>query len=224
MEATIDKPQAFKFEKDVSEVYRIRLNSLRCQWANITINNSGDFSAITDCGNFNYCWGGYGSGTFKDFLIRIFSKNAQGRGSYVYEKISDDSRDYVDCVKTIAAMKKDFVERYRELYKDARSKVRWADNFDNRWAFQELKDKARNTWEALECIEDERTLSKDRFFSLVWEGSLDNIFFDGDYLAHCLDVETTGDRQAIAFCEVVVPVFAEILRQERGDNHNEQTI
>ncbi|MFD0673953.1 hypothetical protein [Cohnella sp. GCM10027633] len=214
IQATEARP--FTVKKDVSEVYRIRIDSHRCQWANITINDSGDFNAVTDCGNFNYYWGGYGSGTFKEFLIRIFSKSAGGRGSYVYEKISDSNRDRVDCDKTVAPMKKDFITRYRELYVDARRLSRYVDNFDTRWAFNELKDKARTTWDALIDLEGQGELSQDRFFSILWEGgSFDDKFFDGDSIA-CLDVEMTGDRQAIAFCEVVAPLFAEILKTEIG--------
>lgn len=216
MTATIEEKQTgFQVTKDVSEVYRLRIDSHRCAWATITINNSGDFSVISDCGNFNYFWGGYGSGTFKEFLIRIFTKSAHGRGSYVYDKISDSNRDRVDCAKTGAPMKKDFMKKYRELYVDARRRAKFIDTFDARWAFSDLKDKARTTWDALINLEDEGELSSDRFYSILWEGSsFDNKFFDGDYLAHCLDVEMTGDRQAVAFCEVVAPIFAEILKRE----------
>jgi hypothetical protein len=219
-----NETSAYEVTKDVSEVYRIRLDSHRCQWANITINSSGDFSAITDCGNFNYAWRGYGDQGFKAFLLRIMSKSG-GRGSYVYDKISDDNRNRVDCEKTIAPMKKEFMEKYREFYKDKRRDAKYMQHsiYDHKakWAFDDLRDKARSTWDALLSLENEGELSSDRFYSIIWESSnFDDLFFDGDYFAHCIDVEFTSDRQAITFCEVVAPVFAEILRKEiKEDSH-----
>ncbi|SFJ63443.1 hypothetical protein SAMN02799624_05281 [Paenibacillus sp. UNC496MF] len=211
----------YSSHKEVSETYHISLDSHRCQWARITINETGDFNAITDCGNFNYAWHGYGGGSFKEFLVKIFSRNASGKGSYVYDKISDDSRSRVNCKETIAPMWKDFIEKYRELYKDKRSDARIAERlkysnaYKAKWAFDELREKARSTRDVLKSIEEEGELSSDRFYSLMWDNAqISDLFFDGDYIAHCLDVEMTGDRHAIAFCEVVAPVFAEILRQE----------
>lgn len=204
---------SFKLTKSVSEVYNLQIDSHRCAWATITINDCGDFNAITDCGNFNYSWRGYGSGTFKDFLIRIFSK-AEGRSSYVYGKLSDSNRDEVDCKETIEPMKKEFIEKYRELYHDKRKNARYIKTFETKWAFQDLQYNARATWDVLQELENEGNMSQDRFLSALWhDGRVHSIFFDGDYLS-CLDLKMTGDRQAITFCEVVAPVFVEALKQE----------
>jgi len=60
-------------------------------------------------------------------------------------------------------------------------------------------------------------VSMDYFYAAVMHNTdISDLFFDGEYLAHCLDVERTGDRQAITFCEVVAPVFSEILRREKN--------
>jgi hypothetical protein len=204
---------AFKVAKSMSEVYNLQIDSYKCEWATITISDSGDFNAITDCGNFNYSWRGYGSGTFKEFLIRIFSK-AGGR-SYVYEKLSDSSRDYVDCEKTVKPMRKEFLKTYRELYRDKRNNARYIKTYETERAFRELQDNARETWDVLQEMEDEGTVSQDRFLSTLWhDGRVHDEFFDGDYIACCIDLKMTGDMQTIAFCEVVAPVFVQVLKQE----------
>lgn len=203
---TEEKKANFAITKSLSEVYRLKINSHRCAWATITINESGDFNAITDCGNFNYAWRGFGEKGFKDFLIKIMSKAEAG--GYLYEKISDDSRNRVDCKKTIENMIPDFVERYQDLYTTYKYKVR---GFER----NQMQEAAKETYAKLIEIKNEGNLSFDRFYSIMYEHSeISNLFFDGEYMSHCLVVETTGDRQAIAFCEVVAPIFAEVLRQE----------
>lgn len=207
-----EKPVKYGLEKDVSEVYRLHIGSYRCAWANITINKAGDLNVISDCGNFNYGWRGFGSESFKDFLIRICDK-AQGKG-YLYDKIHDRDRgNRVDTEKTIAKMKKELFQYYREKRRDW-----WYMKKDKEKIYPQLDTRMRDAYDELESIENEGEMSLDAFTSLLWNSRNLNEVFDGDYLAHQLDIEITGDKQAIAFCEVVAPIFAEVLKEELGMN------
>ncbi|WP_405169458.1 hypothetical protein [Paenibacillus sp. FSL H3-0286] len=197
----------YSIEKDISEVYRIRLDSHRCQWATLTINN-GDLNVISDCGNFNYSWRMNKNENFKELLIRI-CKHGEGKG-YLYDKIHDRNRaNRVDTKKSIEPLKKELFEYYREKKRDWHYMEQ-----DKKKYYPLLDDRMRDAYDELVSIESEGELSMDAFHSLLWNNSYLDEVFDGDYFAHCLDVEYIGDRQAIAFCEVVAPVFAEILMNE----------
>ncbi|MNC17752.1 hypothetical protein D3C75_656430 [compost metagenome] len=101
------------------------------------------------------------------------------------------------------------------MYREKRNNARYIKTYETERAFRELQDNARETWDVLQEIEDEGTMSQDRFLSTLWhDGRVHESFFDGDYIACCIDLEMTGDRQAIAFCEVVAPVLVEVLKRE----------
>lgn len=206
---TATTEMTYKFSKDTSEVYRIRLDSHRCQWANITINSSGEFSAITDCGNFNYRWPVSKNENFKQSLIRICSK-ATANG-YLYEKIYDrDRASRIDAEKTIVKLKRELFQYYRDRRNDyfymAKQKGQYPD----------LATRMRDAYDELESIGNEGEVSQDAFYGMMWNSRYLSEIFDGDYIVHAMDVETIGDRRAAAFCEVVAPIFAEILKQEVG--------
>ena len=197
----------FTVSKDVSETYRLRIDSYRCQWANITINPNGEFSVISDCGNFNYRWPISENENFKEFLIRICSQSPNG---YLYDKIHDrDRASRVDAEKSIAPLKQDLFRYYREKRRDYFYMLE-----DKKKIYPQLDTRMRDAYDELESIGSEGELSADAFYSLMWNNSNLGEVFDGDYIVHALDVETIGDRQAMAFCEVVAPIFAAILKTE----------
>ncbi|MGG1637209.1 hypothetical protein [Paenibacillus sp. NRS-1760] len=203
-----DKPVVYQVEKDVSEVYRLRIGSYHCQWATITINNTGDLNVISDCGNFNYSWRMFDKENFKEFLIRV-CHGGEARG-YLYDKIHDrDRASRVDPEKNIAYLKKELLQQYREK----RRSYSYMQE-DKKKIYPLLINRVRDAWDELESIENEGEMSADAFWGLLWNARYLNEFFDGDYFAHCMDVETTGDRRAMVFCEIVAPLFAEVLKAE----------
>lgn len=197
--------EKFNVKKSTMERYDIRLkgeDSWRCQWANISISSDGMFNAQTDCGDFNYYWESFGE-CFKSFLIDICSKDS----SYLYGKIHSRERDgRVDVKKTIDNMKKRVVESRRE------AGLRWLGKDDL------TEDEARYLWDELESIQnsyDEITV--DAFSSLyryeLPEDERNKVFHEEELWYGDLLV-TTPDREAKTFCEVVAPIFAEILKEE----------
>jgi len=198
----------YSMTKDVSETYRLRIDSYRCQWANITINPSGEFSVISDCGNFNYRWPVSANENFKEFLIRICSGST--KNGYLYDKIHDrDRASRVDAENSIISLKQELFRYYREKKRDYYYMLE-----DKKKIYPQLDTRMRDAYDELESIGSEGEMSADAFYSLLWNSSKLGEVFDGDYIALALDVETVGDRQAMAFCEVVAPIFAEVLKAE----------
>lgn len=195
----------YNVKKSTMERYDIRLkgkDSWSCQWATISISNDGMFNAQTDCGDFNYYWGSFGK-CFKSFLVDICSKDS----SYLYGKIHSRERDgKVDVENTIINMKKRVIESRKE------AGLRWVGKDD-------LTDfEARTLWDELDTFEnsyDEITV--DAFSSLFYyelpKEERDKVFHEEELWYGDLLV-TTPDREAKTFCEVVAPIFAEILKEE----------
>lgn len=195
----------YSLTKSMMERYDIRLkneNSWRCVWAVISISNDGFFNAQTDCGDFSYRWGSFGD-CFKSFLINICSKD----GRYLYNKIHSRERaGNVDVEETINNMKARIIQNRREN--------------GNRtpYVMDELSpEEARDLWDELDSIQSSYDeVSHDAFASLFYhelpskerEKAFGDEFWHDDFLV------TTEDREAKTFCEVVAPVFAEILKQE----------
>lgn len=192
----------YKVKKSVMERYDIRLNSWGCQWAIISISDDGVFNAQTDCGDFSYRWGSFG-GCFKSFLIDICSKDSH----YLYSKIHSHSRaGLIDVEKTVNNMKEKIIENRRQT--------------GNRepYVLDELSpEEARDLWDDLESVQSNHDeITSDAFASIFYhelsseirEKVFSDEFWYDDYLVE------TSDRQAEAFCEVVAPVFAEILKKE----------
>lgn len=195
----------FTCSRSTMERYDIRLkgeSSWRCAWATISISEDGVFNAQTDCGDFNYYWGSFGD-CFKSFLINICSKD----GSYLYGKIhSRDRAGNVDVEETINNMKARIIQNRREN--------------GNRtpYVMDELSpEEARELWDELDCIQSSHgEISHDAFSSIFYHElpneEREKVF--GDEFWHDDFLVTTEDREAKTFCEVVAPVFAEILRSE----------
>jgi len=195
--------QEYKLGKSTMERYDIRLQGgdhWRCAWAIISISDDGIFNAQTDCGDFSYRWGSFGS-CFKSFLIDVCSKDT----SYLYHKISDRERESkVDMKQTIKNMKLKIIEQRRQ---------------DGNRAFYGKDDltptEARDLWDALELL-DHSELSNDAFVSLFYHDlpSVERRKVFSDEIWYEDVIVNTSDRRAQAFCEVIAPVFAEILKKE----------
>lgn len=201
--------------KDTSEVYRLNIDSYRCQWATITINKTGDLNIISDCGNFTYSWRMNENEDFKDLLIRI-CKHGEGRG-YLYDKIHDYNRaNRVDTVKTITPLKRELFQYYREKKRDS-----WFMEKDREKIYPQLDTRMRDAYDELTSIESEGDMSEDNFYNQIYSIQHVNEIFNGNFYEY-LDVEYIGDRQATAFCEIVAPIFAEVLRKEKEQSKNKQ--
>ena len=197
--------QEYSVGKSMMERYNIRLKGgdhWRCAWAIISISNDGVFNAQTDCGNFSYRWGSFGD-CFKSFLIDICSKDTD----YLYRKISDPDREgRIDMEKTVENMKRRVIQRRRE--------------YGIHFLREELTpNEARDLWDSLEDIESHGEVSNDAFASIFYhelpsEGRR-KVFADEFWYDDLL--VTTPDRQAKTFCEVVAPIFAEILKNELSE-------
>lgn len=204
--------QEYKLGKSTMERYDIRLQSgyhWRCAWAIISISDDGIFNAQTDCGDFSYRWGSFGS-CFKSFLIDVCSKDT----SYLYRKISDRERESkVDMEQTIKNMKLRIIQQRREV------------GNSSYYGRNELTpSEARDLWDALEML-DHSELSNDAFVSLFYHDLPSDerrkVFSDEIWYEDV--IVNTSDRRAQAFCEVIAPVFAEILKNElKADKGEEQ--
>jgi hypothetical protein len=195
--------QEYSVSKSTMERYNIRLkggNHWKCAWAIVSISADGVFSAQTDCGDFAYRWSSFGD-CFKTFLIEICSKDT----SYLYRKISDPEREgKIDMEKTIENMKRRVLQKRRE---DGNRKPCLSDEL--------LPEEARELWDALELV-DHGEVSNDAFASIFYHelpsAGRRKVFSDEIWYEDVL--VTTPDRRAKAFCEVVAPLFAEILKCE----------
>ncbi|MGG3456068.1 hypothetical protein [Paenibacillus rhizolycopersici] len=195
--------QEYSVGKSTMERYNIRLNGgnhWRCAWAIISISPDGVFNAQTDCGDFSYRWGSFGD-SFKSFLLEICSKDT----SYLYRKISDHEREgKIDMEKTIDNMKSRILQKRRE---DGNRKPYLRDELS--------PEEARELWDALDLLEHSE-ISNDAFASIFYHDLPSDerrkVFSDEFWYDDLL--VTLPDRKATAFCEVVAPIFAEILKKE----------
>lgn len=198
----------FNLTKSTMERYDIRLkneNSWRCAWAVISISNDGFLNAQTDCGDFSYRWGSFGN-CFKSFLINICSKD----GSYLYDKIHSRERaGNVDVEETINNMKVKIIHNRR------------GNGNRTPYVMDELSpEEARELWDELDSIQNNHgEITHDAFASIFYHelSSKEREKVFGDEFWHDNFLVTTEDREAKTFCEVVAPIFAEILKQELSD-------
>lgn len=196
--------QEYNVSKSTMERYNIRLkggNHWRCAWAIVSISEDGFFNAQTDCGDFSYRWGSFGD-CFKTFLFETCSKDT----SYLYRKISDPEREgKIDMEKTIENMKLRVIQKRRE------------DGIRKPYLRDELSpEEARELWDALELVDQHNEISNDAFVSIFYHElpseERRKVFSDEIWYEDVL--VTTPDRRAKAFCEVVAPIFAEIMKHE----------
>jgi hypothetical protein len=198
----------YNLTKSTMERYDIRIKNedhWKCAWAVISISEDGMFNAQTDCGDFNYNWGSFGD-CFKSFLADICSKDTD----YLYGKIHSQDRDgNIDIEKTINNMKAKVIENRREN--------------GNRtpYVLDELSpDEARDLWDELDSIQrNHDEISPDAFFSLFYHelSSKERRKVFSDEIWHDDILITIPDRKANAFCEVVAPLFADILKKELAE-------
>ncbi|MDX8367892.1 hypothetical protein [Cytobacillus sp. IB215665] len=195
----------YKLSKSVMERYDIRLDNWSCQWAIISISNDGVFNAQTDCGDFSYRWGSFGN-CFKSFLIGVFSKDTH----YLYKKIHDSNKtNLVDVEKTVNNMKERILQNRRE------------NGSSTPYVMNELSpEEARELWDELDSIQScHGEITGDAFASIFYHELPDTARRKefGDEFWHEDILTYSTDRQAEAFCEVVAPIFAEILKEELAE-------
>lgn len=181
----------FTLKKSVMERYDIRIkneNRYRCLWAVISISDDGFFNAQTDCGDFSYRWGSFGD-CFKSFLIEI------DKEYYLYEKIAEKN-EFVDGDGTAKQLKSQLLECRREGD---------ISEYDAREAWEEVE----------ELIEETYRMSPDGFhYALQAKYMLNKALPD---IYDNLDLVFRKDTKAQTFCEVVMPVFVEILKKELAE-------
>lgn len=193
----------FNVEKSIMERYDIRLkgeDSWRCSWAVISISDDGFFNVQSDCGDFSYRWGSFGD-CFKSFLIGILNDSG-----YLYSKICDNDKDNeIDMEKTIINMKKRIILNRQEV-----------GNMTPYLDDELSPEEARELWDELDMVNNSYgTVSQDAFASIFYyelpSKERDKAF--GEFW-HDDILEYSSDRSAETFCEVVAPVFKEILKVE----------
>ncbi|MGN4448207.1 hypothetical protein ACTFOB_25480 [Bacillus cereus group sp. MYBK79-1] len=190
---------SYTVKKSVTERYDIKVPNTG-NWAVINISDDGFFNVQADGGDFSYRWGAFGD-CFKTFLIglgRDCEAYAQG---YLYSKISRDSlTDAVNISKTIDPYIKTI------LFK------RYNRDID--------EDLARDAFDALNSIDDK--CSQDHFYHTVMCNSYLMEVFDSEEFIYGLCDTDFGqggiyfhdDYGCERFCREIMPIFAEVLKEE----------
>lgn len=177
----------FTLKKSFMERYDIRINNennWRCTWATISISEDGFFNAQTDCGNFSYNWNAFGD-SFKEFLLEI-------NDGYLYNKIAR-KEELVDGEATVKTLKTEILNERKSIN---------IDEFE-----------AREAWEELEELETEcyRVSPEVFHYALADRYVVNKVISD---IYEVLDIVYLKDNEAQTFCEVVMPIFVEILKKE----------
>ncbi len=176
--------EIYTFKKSTCEKYTIRWGS--CGWAVFTIDEAtGMFNCQSDYGYYNYTWSNHGSKSFKHSIIEIAKDS-----TYLLGKIA--TRVHFDYEKALKNWKSELIKMRRERDCD--------------------KNQARDAWDAITGLGDysnqvqilQKELYEDERISELYGGEPWYIFtIDLDY-----------SFQALAFANEVMPMFADLLKNE----------
>lgn len=184
----------YKVSKSTMERYDIRIKD-SFAWAVITISEDGFFNVQSDYGSYNYAWGSFGD-CFKSFLIDLGKNCAEYPMDYLYDKIHRRSSD-VDTKLSLEEMKISLLEKRQQNDID--------------------EDQAREAWDDIINIEESCDKhSQDAFYNEIHNSSALEEVFNPDqlwyYAVECIYFHP--DYSCKAFCEKIMPIFAEILSKE----------
>lgn len=160
-------------------------------WAIFTIDEKGLFNCQSDYGDYQYMWPNHGRKSFKHFILELAEDS-----SYLLNKVS--KKDYFNYEKSLKSWEAKIIELRRG--NDC------------------IKEQAREAWDFLHDLDD---YSSDE--RLIQE----KIYESEEIKAICPDepwytFETIMEYSldAIYFAEKIMPMFAEILKEEI-ENHPE---
>ncbi|SHN86473.1 MULTISPECIES: hypothetical protein [Desulfitobacterium] len=176
----------YSFKKSTSERYDIRWG--KYGWAVITIDeNGGMFNAQSDYGNYAYSWPNHGRKSFKHFISLDLAKDP----TYFLGKVSRET--HFDYERTIKKWK-------REIIQIRRNK-------------ECTKEQAGEAWDFITYLDDYSGSSHAIQMKVYESHELSAICEEPNYV---FGVELDYPPDAKNFAKEVLPIFAEIIRQEIG--------
>jgi hypothetical protein len=178
--------EKYNFKKSTCERYDIRWGDFG--WAIITIDeNGGVFNAQSDYGNYSYSWPNHGRKSFKHFILELARDK-----SYFLGKVASNDYFYYD--KSVKAWEKTIIDMRKS-------------NGD----YECTKEQAREMWDFLHSLDDYSSnaaiIQKE-----IYESNIIGEIFDEPW--YIFDTIHGFSPDAHAFADEVMPMFAEILKQE----------
>jgi len=175
----------YKFKKSVCERYDIKFNN-GWGWAIITIDeNGGIFNCQSDYGNYAYSWPNHGRKSFKHFILELARDT-----HYLLKKVANE--DYFDYWKQ--------KKHWKKVIAKARK--------DNECT----KEQARDAWEFLDRLdsyEHSPQIIQEKLYTSDEIGAI-----AGSEPWYMFDTEMDYSPSAKAFAKKIMPMFAEIIKQE----------
>lgn len=176
-----------KITEEPSITYRIR-GLGHFGWADITIREwegGGSFDCQSDYGNYAYQWGAIGSRTFKQFLCSLDK-------DYFLKKTRP--KDYLefDASATCKAIRQDIIERRRNGYV--------------------TKEKARECWYDVQCLDD-YTIRESDFFYKLETTVIGEVLYSHDFSA--IPTHKRYNPECDAFWEKVWPLITEYWKEHK---------
>lgn len=180
----------YSFSKDISERYEVKLEN--GDWADICIDENGNFLCNSILGKYSYRWTAFG-GCFKSFLISLRLKYEYLLGKMCEKSYFDLEKWNKHCIERIGEMSKSYeidVEMAREMVKE----VKW------------IAEDSYTYMDAATRVEASEIFKK-AFPCGVWDSC---IYPDQDYRP-----------QDVFFFKEVFPIFVEILSKEKKENNGD---
>ena len=164
---------------------RYDLRFARGEWAIFTIDeNGGLFNCHSSYGDYSYSWPNHGRKTFKHFLIEITRDYW-----YLLNKVSD--KTYFNFDKTVAEWKKKIIEWRKEL--------------------SITQEQARDAFDVINDLED--GMSADyTYMRLVESDEIRALEVADEW--EVFDCVKEYPREAMFFAEKIMPMLAEVLKDE----------
>lgn len=182
---SVREPKLFKYtNEEGDQILRIRRYGLG--WADIYIGSNGQFSALSDYGNYGYIWGHVG-GREEDPYLQRFAKflcGVEDSPDYYMNKLC--SKMVFDAESTVNSVQQTILELRREGSLDKRS--------------------ARSEWDRLDPVEDEFTwyeFMQETEIPDLWEASRQK--FDGQIVAFVEEI----------MIKVMAPLLREYLGESK---------
>lgn len=175
---------AFSVKKSVSERYDLRWE--HCGWATIIIDEKdGSFNCQSDYGNYSYSWGCHGRKSFKHYIAMDLAKDT----SYFLGKVSKPT--YFNYEENLKQWKKTIIEYRRD--------------------WQCTKEEAREAWDFIIGLNEYSNSYHAIQMKIFETNALNGISEEPWYLFETI---LNYPPQAVMFAEKVLPMFAEVLKEE----------
>lgn len=153
-------------------------------WAVFTIDEKGLFSCQSDCGDYQYMWPNHGRKTFKHFIIEL-SRDT----SYLLNKVAKE--DCFNFDKALEGWKREIINIRKER--------------------EVTKDLAREAWEFIHSLDDYSNNPEILQHELYNSDIMHQVCQEPWYV---FNTDKDYSPQALAFANEVMPIFAEILKNE----------